>query len=187
MASLAKWFPLMFVPMLATAQIAGQVVGATLSQPVPLAGAELRLGMSKESALAKFAGHDDIRLNQSGPEMMMVMARTANGWDLAGDLIFKSERLARIAVRNASDTATVQEFVKAMYSALAEGESAGFSDFWTGRNADAVNPIYAVHLVFKDREVVISSASGKIPAGRFDITSVETFYPRTVLEGKGSR
>src|SRR4029077_2836312 len=67
------------------------------TSPVIVAGVQIRLGMAKESVLARFnADGIKITLTVPGENSYSITAKTLNTWDLAGILTFDHDRLTRI-------------------------------------------------------------------------------------------
>ena len=140
-----------------------------------LAGVDLRLGMAKDGILAKFAARPNVKLDQIGGDWYTVNVKLFDLWESVGDLIFRSGRLTRISsTENETDEKPARTLAKAFYKAVASGEKTGLVDVWTGTNGDANSPVYQVHLVFKDREVVVSTASFR----DLETASVKTYFPR---------
>jgi hypothetical protein len=151
------------------------IIGPLYAQAVSLGGIELRLGMTKDSALSKFALAFNVKLDKLGTDSYAVMVKKLDAWVSDGSLTFHSDKLTRIAVEDyQSQDKNAGTLAKAFYTAVASAETSGLVDVWTGRNDDATNPRYEVHLVFKDREVVIETGV----FGNIEIHSVTTYFPR---------
>ncbi|MBS1859117.1 MAG: hypothetical protein JST11_27335 [Acidobacteria bacterium] len=100
-------------------------------------------------------------------------------WGFDGSLTFHSGKLTRISVGDYhSQDKQAGALVKAIYTAVAAAEKSGPVDVWAGRNNDATNPRYEVHLVFKDREVVLDTGV----SGDVEIHSVTTYFPRLLRQ-----
>jgi len=146
-----------------------------------LAGVDLRLGMAQDSVLAKFAAITNVKLNEIGSNWYAVDVKRLDRWEAAGDLSFKSGKLIRISFADCSvEDKPARTLAKAFYSAVASGAKVGLVDVWTGTNDDANNPIYDVHVVFKDREIVI----GTVSARDSESASVTTYFPRLRVSDK---
>jgi len=153
------------------------VLAQAQTDSIRVGGVYVRLGMPKDSVIASFADNENAKLIDLHDGSYLVTSKSATGlWDgLGGQLTFESGKLSRISVDNSNAAnREAANFAKAVYTALAAAEPTGLVDFWLGRNDDANNPIYEVHLVLKDREVVISADS----VGGRDLAFVKTFYPR---------
>jgi hypothetical protein len=137
--------------------------------------------MTKESILAKFALAPNVKLRELQPDSYEVMVKKSDGWGLDGDLTFHSDTLTRIAVNDyQSQEKDAGTLAKALYTAVADAEKFGPASVWTGRNEDANNPRYEVHLVFKDREVVIHTGV----YGDVEVHMVTTYFPRLLRSNK---
>ena len=140
-----------------------------------LAGVDLRLGMAKDGILTIFAAMPNVKIDQIGGDWYTVNVKLFDLWEPVGDLIFRSGRLTRISsTENETDEKPARTLAKAFYNAVASGEKTGLVDVWTGTNGNANSPVYEVHLVFKDREVVVSTASFR----DLETASVKTYFPR---------
>jgi hypothetical protein len=152
------------------------------TSPVTIAGVELRLGMTKDSVLSKFVtAGPELKVHEIHADWYSVTAKTTDSWVSAGNLTFHDGRLTRIALdAYSSGDAGAIGLVKAAYTTITVGQPQGLIDVWTGRNEDASNPMYEIHLVFKDREVVINTLSSQ----NVDSASVTTYFPRVRRVGK---
>jgi len=160
---------LLMIVLPSVAVLVGQNKGVTLL------GIEFHLGESRDLALSRFADRSDLKLAKLDNDSYVVLKRISEKWESAGNLSFMNGKLSRIAVNICeSEEKPSQTIAKAAYSAIAGGEQAGFVELWTGTNNDALHPFYEVHLVFKDREVVIASYT----ATDIDAASVKVYFPR---------
>lgn len=144
---------------------------------VTLAGVELRLGMAKSVVLRRFTADSTIKVPEIRPGWYFVTAKDLDDWKPAGDLTFHSEKLTRVGVDSWESTdkpAITLANVIHNSIASAEKEKVPLIDVWTDKNDDAVNPLCEVHLVFKDREIVISTTTYQDSTS----TSVRTYFPR---------
>jgi hypothetical protein len=147
--------------------------------PVQVAGVALRLGMSKKSVLEGFAGTANVLAQSQAWAGRDVYAVAVYG---PGDVVkvpglisFESGVLRGIFVPGpASDEKIASDVVKGIYSTVAAGIRAGLVDIQTSRNEDANNPAYKITMIFKDREVVVST---RFSEGK-ENTSIVTYYPR---------
>jgi S1-C subfamily serine protease len=149
------------------------------SSEILFGGVQLKLGMVEDAVLAQFAS-SIFRLPDAN-ESYMVTAKTEGVSHSVGSLTFNAGKLSRIEVDNYyADGNDAVALAKAVYTAIAAGEKAGGVDIWTAHNEDANSPMYEVHLIFKDREVEISTTKfqGK------EWTSVQSYYPRILKAGK---
>ena len=142
---------------------------------VNLGGVELRLGMSQESVLAKFAALPSVQADRiTNDDLYFVQVRELEIWEPAGDLWFHDGKLGRITIvehnDNKSDTAAL---AKSFYNAVADTGESGLLRVWTERNNDAKQPSYEVHLLFKDREIIVKTSNST----QGNITSTKTYYP----------
>jgi hypothetical protein len=158
------------------------------SNDVLFGGVQLRLGLSTDAVLAKFVS--STFHVQKDDDSYMVAIKSGDVWDIVGYLTFKAGKLSRITVENydsESDAKGAVALARAEYTAIAAGEKAGIVDVWTERNDDANSPEYKVHLVFKDREVQITSFAGtfRIPDGvkkkYMEKAFIRTTYPAGTL------
>jgi hypothetical protein len=143
------------------------------SNDVLFGGIQLKLGLTEDTVLARFVSSPFQAQEINGS--YLVLTKRGEVWATVGYLTFEAGKLSRIAVENYNaDGKDAVALAKAAYTAIAAGERAGLVDVWTARNEDANNPMYAVHLVFKDREVQIST----IEYQNTETASVQTYYPR---------
>lgn len=147
---------------------------------INLAGAELRLGMSKELVLAAFKPESRFQVSELGTDWYAVSVKTLDSWASAGSVTFHGGRLIRVA-RNfySSDKSDTARFARDIYTAVAAGEKGGIVNVWTGRNEDASSPVYEVHFVFKDREVVMQTVATHVDRlGNIEVSDVKVYFPR---------
>lgn len=150
--------------------------------PVQIAGVALRIGMSKKSVLEGFAAAANV-LPQSqagvkgwaGRDVYAVAVYgPGDVVKVPGVISFESGVLKGIFVPGpASNEKTASDVVKGVYSTVAAGIRAGLVDIQTSRNEDANNPEYKITMIFKDREVVVST---RFSEGK-ETTSTMTYYP----------
>jgi hypothetical protein len=174
-----RWFNALFLPRFALSMVA-LVAASGQTAPIHVAGVELRLGMSKESVFAVFKPESKFQVAEIGADWYAISVKTLDLWASAGSLTFHGGRLVRIA-RNAysSDKTDTASFAKELYTAIAAGEKLGVVTVWTGRNEDASSPLYAVHLVFKDREVVMQTVATHIESlGNIQVSDIKVYFPR---------
>jgi hypothetical protein len=104
-----------------------------------------------------------------------------DSWTQAGSVTFNDGTLSRILkdeyTSNQNDAANL---ARAAYSAIAAGEKAGLIKVWTARNDDANEPMYEIHLAFKDREVTI----GAMTIQGHEIASVQTYFPQILKQAR---
>jgi|GEM_PF-6350771 hypothetical protein len=146
------------------------------AQTASLGGIDLQLGMTKDGALSKFAVASNIKLTELETDSYAVMVKKLDGaWVKDGSLTFHSGKLTRIAVENyQSQDKHAGALAKAFYTAVASADTPGLVDVRTEKNDDATNPRYEVHLIFKDREVVITTGV----YDNVELHSVTTYFPR---------
>jgi S1-C subfamily serine protease len=148
---------------------------------INLAGVELHLGMSEESVLSKFKPESRFKVSELGPGWYLITVKM-DSWLSAGNLTFHDGKLTRIALdAYSSEKNDAASFVKAVYSAIAEGEKVGIVSIWTGRNDDTSSPMDEVHILFKDREVVFDTLDvGNIDVslGNIESSSLTIYFPR---------
>jgi hypothetical protein len=141
---------------------------------VSLGGIPLRLGAPKATVLAEFEHNPSAKLDQPGdsPDFYLVMTKTSGDWEIGGELIFDSGKLARIVVHNdVTNDQAGTALAKGFYEAVSAVDKADLLGVTSGSSADA----YEVRLRYKDREVVVRTKS----LGRAWATDVTTFYPRS--------
>ncbi len=154
------------------------------SDSVSIAGVELRLGMGKDTALAKFVGAPDLKLFEVQTDFYTVMKRK-DQWQIEGSLIFHSGKLTRIEVdAYSSNDEHASTLARALYAAVASAGPEGPIDVWATTKATGSSkrssPIYEVHLLFKDREVVIGTGSFSDGSTTVEVPSVQTYFPRVL-------
>ncbi len=146
---------------------------------VSFRGVDLRLGMTKDAVLAKFTAKPEFKVSEIGTDSYMVMVKHFEDWEFVGGLIFRSGKLNRISLwQSETEDKQARTLVKAFYNAIASGEKV--LDVWTATNDNAVNPAYSVHVLFKDREVVLETISYR----DFEGASVKTYFPRMLFKDK---
>jgi hypothetical protein len=147
--------------------------------PVSMVGVQFRIGMAKDVALSKLATDPNVKLNAMSDDWYIVMTRRLDTWEQAGDLTFRGGKLSRISVDQwSTNEQAAAQFAKAAYSAVSAGGTP--IELWTATNGDAMNPAYEIHVIFKDREIVISTTS----VGNVEVSDVRTYFPRRVRAEK---
>jgi hypothetical protein len=144
---------------------------------VSFAGSTVQLGLAKDAVLQRLAINSLVQVRQlqpDQPDLYRVMVKQLDGsWESAGDLQFRSGKLTYLVMIGiGSNDKAVAAFAKAAYTAVSTAEPHGIKDVWTGWNGDANTPMYQIHLVYKDREVVIGVAT----LGNTDISDVRTIF-----------
>jgi S1-C subfamily serine protease len=147
-----------------------------------LAGVELHIGMTQERVLSKFVGLPGVKVSQMQNGSYTVSVRD-DPMDVAGNLTFGAGALIRVEISDfASVDGSAMRLFKAIYAAVQAGEAGGIVGVWTSRNENVSAPMYNVHVVFKDREVVVSGLTFQ----GSEQTDVHTYFPRLLVpEGAG--
>ena len=146
-------------------------------QTAIVAGVVVGLGMAKDNVLARFRGATNIKVVKvEGPGDVYVVSTNGNDPVASGgSLEFKAGKLTRIVVDHyeASDQ-PARTLANALYNAVASAEATGIVRVWTETTKDANHPTYGVHLLFKDREVVIETIVNQA----VEVSLVRTYFPR---------
>lgn len=142
-----------------------------------IAGVELRLGMARDSVLAKLAVAPDTRLKELGDDWYEVLVKTPDGWAGAGDVIFRSGTLTRVCLYMGPTHQSATGVMMALYSAVSPNSSTS-SRAWAVINQGPDPPVHEIHFLFEDREVVVSSSK---PAGA-GIVTVQVYFPKVLAQ-----
>jgi hypothetical protein len=143
-------------------------------------GIDVRLGMAKDPLLAKLAANSSVKINEldSSHDWYMVLVKQLDDtWGSAGDITFQAGKVDRIVVseHSTNNEKEAGRTVKAAYTAIVNGGDV--MSVSTRTNNDANTPLYEIHLIFKDREVVISATSLR---NGIETASVDTYFPRVL-------
>lgn len=144
---------------------------------IPLAGADLVLGASRDAVLAKLAVIPNAKLRELGPDWYGVQTQGPGGWITAGDVIFRDGKLTRISIHvgtSSSPAKSQPSISRDFYSSIAGLNGTLPKRVWANINSTNETPTYEVHLLFEDREIVISST---VIQGT-EIASVEIYFPQ---------
>src|SRR5271154_1319019 len=96
-------------------------------QTVTFAGVDLRIGMARDSVLAKFVGKPGVALSETQTGMYLVQTKRFDDWESVGNLIFQSGRLTRICLTgDETNDKQARTLAGAFYNAVAAGEKVGF-------------------------------------------------------------
>jgi hypothetical protein len=144
------------------------------ASPISLAGEKLELGMPRDAALAKLAVAPNTRLQEVGTDFYQVLSKNDAGWAAAGDIIFRGGVLTRVCVNmERSGKPAAFDAFTAIYAAIKDEHTGSPSRVWAGLNQQSDPPVPEVHLIFPDREVVMSASA---PEGAA-LVFIQVYFP----------